>query len=173
MQVAYYQQRYGQGGKQEELPTTVSGKQEELPTSVSEKQEELPNSISGKQGYLPTSVSGKQEELANSVTEKQEKLPTWQAHFQQRYGQGGNQENLSNSASGKQEELPTSEKSSNPSLTSYNKIEVEQQRNGQEDTDKKRIGDMKVPQMSSVGLFEHLVRDVGGAQDRTYFMQGF
>ena len=59
MQVAYYQQRYGQGGQQEELPTSVLGKQEELPNSAPGNQEELPDSAS----YTATYISGKQEEL--------------------------------------------------------------------------------------------------------------
>ena len=125
MQVAYYQQRYGQGGQQEELPTSVLGKQEELPDSAS---------------YTATYISGKQEELP----------------------------------SGKQEELPVSVsgKSTTPHLNSYNTIETsEEETTG--DTDKKRMGDTVVPQMSSGGLFEHLVREVGAARDWSYFVQGF
>ena len=45
------------------------------------------------------------------------------------------------------------------------------------DTEEKgetRVVDMQPPQVSSSGgLFEYLVRDVGGAEDSTYFMQGF
>merc|ERR1719431_818536 len=52
--VAYYQQRYGQGGQQEELPTSVLGKQEELPNSAPGNQEELPDSAS----YTATYISG-------------------------------------------------------------------------------------------------------------------
>ena len=96
-------------------------------------------------------LPGKQEELPNSVSGKQEKL-----------------------SSGKQEELPVSvpEKSTAPHLNSCNTIETREEETT-DDTDKKRMGGTVEPQMSSGGLFEHLVKDVGGARDWSYFMQGF